>query len=229
MSDKYTTARLAKGQDHFEILVKPQEALDYKLGKQVPISQVLLIEEVYSDSSKGTRASEEKLQKYFGTTDPARVAEEVMKSGELQLTTEQRRQLVEDKRRQIISIISRNAIDPRTGTPHPPLRIEQAMGEIRLSIDPYKSAEEQSKMVIEELRPILPLKIEQMRIAVKVFPEHAARAYNAFKSFGNVSREEWQSDGSLVAVVEMPAGMYGSFIEKVGKLTQGTIQSKVLT
>ncbi|OLB47404.1 ribosome assembly factor SBDS [Candidatus Bathyarchaeota archaeon] len=229
MSDKYTTARLAKGQDHFEILVKPQEALDYKLGKQVPISQVLLIEEVYSDSSKGTRASEEKLQKYFGTTDPARVAEEVMKSGELQLTTEQRRQLVEDKRRQIISIISRNAIDPRTGTPHPPLRIEQAMGQIRLSLDPYKSAEEQSKMVIEELRPILPLKIEQMRIAVKVFPEHAARAYNAFKSFGNVSREEWQSDGSLVAVVEMPAGMYGSFIEKVGKLTQGTIQSKVLT
>jgi ribosome maturation protein SDO1 len=228
MSDKYTTARLAKGQDHFEILVKPQQALDYKLGKQVPISQVLLIEEVYSDSSKGTRASEEKLQKYFGTTDPARVAEEVMKSGELQLTTDQRRQLVEDKRKQIVSIISRNAIDPRTNTPHPPLRIEQAMEQVRLSIDPYKSAEEQAKLVIEELRPILPLKIEQMRIAVKVFPEHAARAYNAFKSFGNVSREEWQSDGSLVAVVEMPAGMYGSFIEKIGKLTQGTIQTKVL-
>ena len=228
MSDKYTTARLARGQDHFEILVKPQQALEYKLGKQVPISQVLLIEEVYSDSSKGTRASEEKLQKYFGTTDPAKVAEEVMKSGELQLTTDQRRQLVEDKRKQIISIISRNAIDPRTNTPHPPLRIEQAMEQVRLSIDPYKSAEEQAKLVIEELRPILPLKIEQMRIAVKVFPEHAARAYNAFKSFGTVSREEWQSDGSLVAVVEMPAGMYGSFIEKIGKLTQGTIQTKVL-
>jgi ribosome maturation protein SDO1 len=228
MSDKYTTARLAKGQDHFEILVKPQQALDYKLGKQVAVSQVLLIEEVYSDSSKGTRASEEKLQKYFGTTDPVKVAEEVMKSGELQLTTEQRRQLVEDKKRQIVSIISRNAIDPRTGTPHPPLRIEQAMSQVRLSIDPYKSAEEQAKLVIEELRPILPLKIEQMRIAVKVFAEHAARAYNAFKSFGTVSREEWQSDGSLVAVIEMPAGMYGSFIEKIGKLTQGTIQTKVL-
>ncbi len=228
MSDKYTTARLAKGQDHFEILVKPQQALDYKLGKQMAMSQVLLIEEVYSDSSKGTRASEEKLQKYFGTTDPVKVAEEVMKSGELQLTTEQRRQLVEDKRRQIVSIISKNAIDPRTGTPHPPLRIEQAMSQVRLSIDPYKSAEEQAKLVIEELRPILPLKIEQMRIAVKVFAEYAARAYNAFKSFGTVSREEWQSDGSLVAVLEMPAGMYGSFIEKVGKLTQGSIQTKVL-
>jgi len=229
MSDKYTTARLAKGQDHFEILVKPQQALDYKLGKQVSMSQVLLIEEIYSDSGKGTRASEEKLQKHFGTTDPVKVAEEVMKAGELQLTTEQRRQLVEDKRKQIITIISRNALDPRTGTPHPPMRIEQAMGQIRLSIDPYKSAEEQAKLVIEELRPILPMKMEQMKIAVKVFPEHAARAYNAFKSFGNVSKEQWQSDGSLIAVVEMPAGMYGSFIEKIGKLTQGTIQTKVLT
>jgi len=229
MSDKYTTARLARGTDHFEILVKPQQALDYKLGKQVPISQVLMIEEVYADSHKGTRASEEKLQKYFSTTDPVKIAEEIMKSGELQLTTDQRRQLVEDKRKQIISIISRNAVDPRSGTPHPPLRIEQAMGQIRLSIDPYKSAEEQSKLVIEELRPILPLKLEQMKIAVKVFPEHAARAYNAFKSFGTVTKEEWQADGTLTAVLEMPAGMYGPFIDRVGKLTQGSIQTKVLT
>ena len=228
MSDKYTTARLSKGQDRFEILVKPQPALDYKLGKQVPISQVLMIEEVYSDSSKGTRASEEKLQKHFGTMDPAKVAEEIMKTGELQLTTEQRRQLIEDKRRQIVSIISRNALDPRTGAPHPPLRIEQALEQIRISIDPYKSAEEQAKQVIEDLRPVLPIKMEQMRIAVKVFPEHAARAYNAFKSFGTVTREEWQADGALVAVIEMPAGMYGPFTDRVGKMTQGTIQMKVM-
>lgn len=229
MSDKFTTARLTKSQDRFEILVKPQQALDYKLGKQVPVSQVLLIEEIYSDSSKGTRASAEKLQKHFGTQDPVKVAEEIMKAGELQLTTDQRRQLVEEKRKQIVSVITRNALDPRTGTPHPPLRIEQALEQIRISIDPYKSAEEQAKMIIEELRPILPIKMEQMRIAVKVFSEHAARAYNALKSFGTVSREEWQTDGSLVAVVEMPAGLYGSFIDRVGKLTQGTIQTKVLT
>ena len=229
MSDKFTTARLSRGQDKFEILVKPEKALDFKLGKQVTVSQLLVIEEIYSDSNKGTRASAEKLQKTFGTTDPVRVAEEIMKSGDLQLTTEQRRQLVDDKRKQIVSIITRNAIDPRTGAPHPPVRIEQAMGQIRLSIDPFKSAEEQSKQVIEELRPILPLKMEQMRIAVKVFAEHAARAYNAFKSFGTLSSEQWQPDGSLVAVLEMPAGLYGSFLDRVGKLTQGTIETKVLT
>src|SRR5712691_13180563 len=100
MSDKFSTARLAKGQDKFEILGKPEAALDYKLGKTVNLSQLLLIEEIYSDSSKGTRASTEKLEKYFGTTDPLKVAEEIMKSGELQLTTEQRHQLIDEKRRQ---------------------------------------------------------------------------------------------------------------------------------
>src|SRR3989454_5674634 len=229
MSDKLTTARLSRGQDKFEILVKPEQALDYKLGKQVTVSQLLVIEEIYSDSNKGTRASAEKLQKTFGTTDPVRVAEEIMKSGELQLTTDQRRQLMDEKRRQIVSIIIRNAIDPRTGAPHPPLRIEQAMEQIRISIDPFKSAEEQAKNIIDQLRPVIPLKMEQMRIAVKVFPEFAARAFNVLKSYGNVSREEWQTDGSLVAVVEMPAGMYGGFIDRVGKVTQGTIQTKVLT
>jgi len=117
MSDKFTTARLAKGSDHFEILVKPQQALDYKLGKQVPMAQVLMIEEIYSDSGKGTRAPTEKLQKHFGTLDPVKIAEEIMKSGELQLTTDQRRQLVEEKRKQIVAFIARNCIDPRTGAP----------------------------------------------------------------------------------------------------------------
>src|SRR5260370_16900240 len=121
MSDKYTTARLTKGQDHFEILVKPQPALDYKLGKQVPIAQVLLIEEISSDSSKGTRASGEKLQKYFGSIDPQKIAEGVRKSGEVQLTTDQRRHLAEENIRQIFTILPPHTTSPPPDTPHRPL------------------------------------------------------------------------------------------------------------
>jgi len=228
MSDKYTTARITKSGEKFEILVKPDPALDYKMGKPTPISQMLVIDEIYTDASKGTHASEEKLQKAFGTTDPGAVAEDIMKHGELQLTTEQRRQLVEDKRKQIIAFISRNCLDPRTGTPHPPLRIEQAFNQIRLVVDPFKPAEEQAKAVIEELRTLLPIRIDKMKVAVKVFPEHAAKAYGSIKGFGTITKEEWQKDGSLVALVEMPAGLYGSFIDRLGKITQGTVQTKVL-
>jgi len=228
MSEKFTTARISKSGEKFEVLVKPDPALEYKMGKQLPVSQLLVIDEIYSDAGKGTRASAEKLQKAFSTQDPLTIAEEIMKHGELQLTTDQRRQLVEEKRKQIVAFVARNCIDPRTGTPHPPLRIEQAMNQIKYSIDPFKNADEQAKAVIEELRALLPIKMEQMRVAVKVLAEYAAKGYGAIKGYGTISREEWQADGALVAVVEMPAGLYGPFIERLGKVTQGTIQTKVL-
>jgi len=228
MSEKFTTARITKTGEKFEILVKPEPALEYKMGKPLGISQLLVIDEVYSDAGKGTRASSEKLEKAFGTEDALKIAEEIMRHGELQLTTDQRRQLVEDKRRQIIAFISRNCIDPRSGTPHPPVRIEQALNQVRYAVDPFKNADEQAKDVIELLRSLLPIKMEQMRVAVKVFAEHTAKAYGAIKGYGTITREEWQADGALVAVVEMPAGVYGPFIERLGKITQGTIQAKVL-
>ena len=228
MSEKFTTARISKSGEKFEILVKPDPALEYKMGKQLGISQLLVIDEVYTDAGKGTHASAEKLQKAFGTEDPVAIAEEIMKHGELQLTTDQRRQLVEDKRKQIIAFVARNCIDPRSGTPHPPMRIEQAMNQIRYSIDPFKSADEQAKDVIEELRALLPIKMEQMRVAIKILAEFAPKGYGAVKGYGTISREEWQADGALVAVVEMPAGLYGPFVERLGKVTQGTIQTKIL-
>jgi ribosome maturation protein SDO1 len=228
MSEKFTTARIAKSGEKFEILVKPDEALDYKMGKQLGISQLLVIDEIYSDANKGTHASEEKLQKAFGTTDPVKIAEEIMKHGELQLTTDQRRQLVEDKRKQIVAFIARNCIDPRSATPHPPIRIEQALNQVKYSIDPFKTVEEQAKEIIEELRSLIPIKIEQMRVAVKIFAEHSAKGYGALKNYGTITREEWQADGALVAVIEMPAGVYGPFLERLGKITQGTIQTKIL-
>jgi len=228
MSEKYTTARISKSGEKFEVLVKPDPALEYKMGKPLSVSQLLVIDEIYSDAGKGTRASTEKLQKAFGTEDPLAVAEEIMKHGELQLTTEQRRQLVEDKRKQIIAFVARNCIDPRTGTPHPPIRIEQAMAQIKYSIDPFKSADEQAKDVIEELRALLPIKMEQMRVAVKILAEYSAKGYGSLKGYGTITKEEWQADGSLVAIVEMPAGLYGPFVERLGKITQGTIQTKIL-
>src|SRR5208283_3728246 len=196
MSEKFTTARISKSGEKFEILVKPDLALEYKMGKQqLGVSQLLVIDEVYSDAGKGTHASTEKLEKAFGTSDPLTIAEEIMKHGELQLTTDQRRQLVEDKRKQIVAFISRNCIDPRTATPHPPLRIEQALAQVKYSIDPFKPPEEQSKDIIDELRSIIPIKMEQMRVAVKIFAEYAAKGYGAVKGYGTITKEEWQADG----------------------------------
>jgi ribosome maturation protein SDO1 len=228
MSERYTIARITHDGDHFEILTKPEPALSYRLGKTSSVSQVLATETVFTDAGKGTKASEEKLQEVFGTTDSLKIAEVILKKGTLQLTTEQRKQLVEEKRRQIVSFISRECIDPKTNLPHPPLRIEQAMKQIRFSIDTSKGVEEQAKEIIKLLRPVIPLKMEKISVAVRIPPEHASKVYGTVKGFGTIKRDQWQADGSWSAIVEMSAGLYGPFLDKLGKMTRGNLEAKMV-
>jgi len=228
MSERYTVARITHDGERFEILVKPQPAFSYRLGKTTSISEVLVTETIFTDAGKGLRASEDKLQKAFRTTDPTKIAEIILKKGTLQLTTEQRRQLVEDKRKKIVSFISRQCIDPKTNLPHPPLRIEQAMEQIHFSIDPFSEVEEQAREIIKLLRPVLPLKMEQVSVAVRIPPEYTSKVYGTVKGFGTIKREQWQADGSWSATVEMPAGLYGPFLEKLGKITRGNLEAKLI-
>jgi ribosome maturation protein SDO1 len=229
MSEKFTIARYTKENNHFEVLVKPNKALDYRNGKIAGITEVLAAETIFSDANKGTRSPEDDLKKAFGTIDPLKIADVIIKKGQLQLTTEQRRKMVDDKRKQIIDYISRQAVDPKTNLPHPPMRIENAMEQIRYPIDPYKSIEEQARDIIKLLRPILPLKIEQISVGTHVPAQYAQRAYGSIKTFGTIKREEWRSDGSWYGVLEMPAGSYASFINKLGDVTKGNGEAKIIS
>jgi len=224
---RYTIVRLTHEGEHFEILVKPDPALDYRLGKSKALSEVLVTDTIFTDANKGTKPSEDKLKKAFGTTDTLKIADNILRRGMLQLTTDQRRHMTEEKRRQIVAFISRHCVDPRTNMPHPPMRIEQAMGQVHYSVDPFKETEEQAKDIIKLLRPILPLKMEQVEVNVRIPAEYASRAYGSVKGFGTIKREEWRADGSWVAVVEMPAGLYGPFLEKLGEITKGAAEAKL--
>lgn len=229
MSEKYTIARMTKENDHFEVLVKPQKALDYRAGKIAAITEVLVAETIFSDANKGTKASEESIRKAFGMIDPLKVAETILKKGTMQLTTDQRRKMVEDKRRQIIDFISRQCVDPKTNLPHPPTRIENAMEQIHYSIDPFKPMEEQAKEIVKLLRPLLPLKMEQVSVAVIIPAQYSARAYGSIKGFGTIKREEWRADGSWSGVLEMPAGLYAPLLDKLGEVTKGSGEAKIIS
>lgn len=228
MSQRYTIARLTHEGERFEILVKPDVALAYRLRKTTSLSEALVSDTIFTDANKGIKPSEEKLRKAFGTTDSFQIARRILQKGTLQLTTEQRKQLIEDKRKQIIAFISRHCVDPRTRLPHPPLRIERAMQQVHYSIDPFKEAEEQAKDIIKLLRPILPLKMEQVQVTIRIPPQYASKAYGTVKGFGTIAKEEWRSDGSWYAMVEMPAGLYGPFLEKIGEVTRGSAEAKLV-
>lgn len=226
--DEAVIARYKKGEDHFEILVDPYAAADIIEGKELEISKILAIEAIFTDSKKGTHASEETLHKIFQTNDIAAISKLIILKGEIQITTEQRNKMAKNKRNRIIENIVKNAMDPKTKAPHPRQRIELAMEQAGIHVDPFKPVREQIKTTLDALKPILPLSIEQLKISIKVPAEHIGKAYGVVRSFGTLVREDWQSDGSWIGIIRISAGMQTNFYEKINDVTKGNVLTKIL-
>ena len=221
-------ARLSTHGTHFEVLVDSELAMALRSGKSIDIREALAAEEIFKDSAKGSKASEEAMRKIFGTTDKLRIAEQIIRKGEIQITTEQRRKMRENRLKQIVTLISRRSINPQTGLPHPPARIESAMNEAGVHIDVFKSAEEQLSVIVKALRPILPLKFEIRKVAVKIPPRYAGKARGIVSGFATIKQEQWLKDGSWAVLLEIPAGVQAEFFDKLNELTRGEVQTKVL-
>jgi ribosome maturation protein SDO1 len=226
--EKPTVVRFAVEGEKFELLVKPDPALEFKLGKKKDVSAILISEDIYSDSNKGTRASTEKLIKAFKTTDPIAIATIILQKGDLNLTTDQRRKMVSEKRKQIVEFIAKNFVDPRSHLPHPPIRIEQAMDDARVSIDPFKYVDEQTKDIVEQLRSIIPLKSENMLLEILVPAQFAAQSYSVLKSAGSLKKEEWQANGSLKVILDISAAARANVIDRLGSITKGSASVEVV-
>ncbi len=224
--DKAVIARFIAGKEKFEILVDPDGALNFKFHGKGNIENILAIPTIFRDAKKGERAAESEIEKVFGTLDIYKVAEEILKKGELQLTTEQRRKLTEQKKKQIIAIIAERAIDPKTGTPHTPARIEAAIEEAGVKIDPFKDAEEQVNDVIKAIRHILPISLETRKIALRIPAEHYGKCYGIITKYAQIEKEEWQ-ESYYYCLVSLPAGLQEKFLNELNKISND-IQAKVL-
>jgi ribosome maturation protein SDO1 len=221
-------ARLKTHGTTFEVLVEPDLALALKRGDSIDLAEILAVEDVFENASRGDRSPEEDLIKAFGTTNPQAIAETIIKKGEISLTAEQRKKFLENKRRQVVEVIARNAINPQTKTPHPPSRIDQAMTEAHVHIDPTKSTDDLVKITMKAIRPLIPIRFEVVEVAVKVPAAYAPKAYGEIAAFGKLNREAWQNNGSWIGVVQIPAGMQTDFYALINRLTKGEAETKLL-
>ena len=227
--DQAVIARLKKDGETFEILIDCDKALDYRAGRIKDLEDVLAAKDVFKDASKADRASGIALKKVFKTEDLKIVADIILKKGEIQLTTEHRARLREEKRKQIINFIHRNAVDPVNGVPHPPQRIEMAMEEAKVKIDEFESFEKQVHDIIQKLQPKLRIKLETREIEVFVPVKYAGPALNVLKRKTKVLKDQWMGDGSLKASVEIPAGIQEEIENELNKITKGEVDLKIVS
>lgn len=211
----------------FEIYVDPELAYQYLDGKKKDLKNILVVEEVYSDAKKAEKQKIPAIQKAFGSTEMEKILEIILRKGSVPLTTEERKRRLEERTKQIISTIMRETIDPRTNAPHTEHRVTAALEEAKVHIDPMKNAAEQLPDIIKALRPVIPLKFEKRKIAIKIPSQYSHKCYGALKSYG-IQKEEWAKDGSLIVVIEIPAGMQGEVFDHLNKLTAGAVETKIL-
>ena len=220
-------ARFEHSGTRFEVLVDPDLALSLRKGKSVSMHDLVALDEIFKDAKKGEAQSDSAVQKAFGTTDFESVVRQIILKGEVQLTTEQRRKLLEEKRKELVAFIARNALNPQSKTPHPPLRIENALSEAKFSVDLFKSVEEQVPLAVQAVRHLIPISLEKIKIAVKIPALFAGKATSILHKFG-VQRQEWQKDGSLIATLELPSGLKQDLFDELNHLSHGAIESRIL-
>jgi ribosome maturation protein SDO1 len=228
--DEAVTARLESHGARFEVLVDPDAALAIKRGEfDGDLEEVIAAEDVFDNASRGDRPAENDLEKVFDTTDPFEIIPEVIKRGEIQITADQRRKMQEQKRKKLIDTITRNAVNPQMdNAPHPPERIENALEEAGFTVDPMEPAEQQVDDALDALRPVIPIRFEEVTMAVQIPAEYAGSAQARVRGFGELEREEWQADGSWIGVLTFPAGLQNKFYDTVNEHSSGEAETELI-
>ncbi len=250
----YIIGRIEKSGRAFEMLMDPEKAWEAKKlireeinkrlkeGKEksrLNVDEIINSEKidlelifesftVFEDLRRGKKATDGDMEVVFNTTDGMRIAGYVLIEGDIQWTKAHREEERNKKLKQIITIISKNAINPQNKKPHPYQRIEKAIEEAKVKIDLMKSAEEQVEDIVKNIRAIIPIRMEQVEMAIKIPSAFTAKGYNIVAQYAQIKKEEWQSDGSWVSVISLPAGLQMELLDKLSKLTHGRVQTKLL-
>lgn len=214
-----TEARIKIKNKNFEVLVDLDKALDSRKGKNVLPQEYLAINVIFSDAKKGLKVSEKDLMDAFGTSDVFAAAERIVKNGELLLPVEYKKKEQDNKKKQVVEFLAKNAIDPLTKRPHTPTRIEEALDKAGANID-NRPIEEQIPRLLEELKKVMPIKIESKKLKVRIPAMYTGKAYSLVQSYKE--KEEWLDNGDLNCIINLPVGLQMEFYDKLNSVTHGS-------
>ena len=143
---KYTS-----GKHKFEVIAKQGTVLKYRDDK-LGFANVLMVDQVFTNSTRGDIANPSDLKEVFGTEDLTECCKKILKSGQLQYTAQERKQFVDQKTNEIVYYINKNYVDPKTKLPHPSDRILNCIKECHIRIDPNKDTRRQAEDAVKKMR-----------------------------------------------------------------------------
>jgi len=212
-----TIARIKQRGKHFEIIVDLDEAIKFKKGQSSHFEAE--DDRIFTNSKRGEVASNQDLMSSFGTTDGSEIIKKIIKEGEILVSQEYRDEEREKRIKQVIDFLSRNSVNPQTGFPHSPDRIQRALEEAHVNIKNVP-IDNQIGDIIDEISKIIPIKIETKKIKIRIPAIHTGKAYGIINPYKE--DENWMNDGSLEVLISIPAGMVMDFYDKLNSATHGS-------
>ena len=220
--------RYEKHGRRYEMLVNPQPAWVFLQGEEVEIDDIFEVYDIYENISRGVKATQDDVDVAFENMTDREMAIKILKDGKLQLTADQRNEILKEKRAEIVDFIHIHCINPRENTPIPKDRIDKAIIDLGVNISYKEEAKNQALEIIDLLKPVMPIRLESIKLAIKIPPTYTGSLYGYVISAGNLIQEEWLTDGSLAVLIQIPSGTQADFLEQITSRTKGKAQVKVL-
>ncbi|KAH0791042.1 ribosome assembly factor SBDS [Histomonas meleagridis] len=206
-----------------EVLGKPGKVTKFREG-QCSLADAIADDRIYTNSSRGDVASEADIGK-LGLSG-RELLEEIMKNGKYSLTAQEKREIIEKRKLEVINFIHQNFIEPSTRTPHPVTRIESALQEIKARIDPDISAERNVRALLPKLTTVIRLSESQIEGTVVIPNTKLGQAIGICYNLGTVTREEYGPENAYISLTVSP-GKFDALNEQLSKMTNGQAVFKI--
>jgi ribosome maturation protein SDO1 len=214
-----TVAKLRSGKLFFETMVDLDNAMKLRKGDDVSISEIVRDSAIYTNLGKGMKAGSAELEQAFGTSNFEEVVEKIVKKGIIEVSQEFRDEALENRRKQVIDFLVRNAVDAQSGRPFTPETIENALKEAGAKIE-NKNVDQQINGIVDSLKSVLALKIETKKLKVTVPAAHTGKAYGILNEYKE--KEDWLPNGDLQITLNIPVGIQMEFYDKLNGVTHGS-------
>mmetsp|Transcript_5090 Transcript_5090/g.9291 ORF Transcript_5090/g.9291 Transcript_5090/m.9291 type:complete len:253 (-) Transcript_5090:66-824(-) len=220
--------RLKKKGYRFEIACYPNKVVSWRNKTETDLDEVLQIEQVFSNVSKGVLAPSKQLQEAFGTEDIPTVVKVILEKGEVQVSSKERQHTHDQIFQEIATIVSEKCVDPSTKRPFTAGMIERAMRDtLHYAVVPNKSSKQQALDVINKLKEHMEIERAQMEVLITL-PGKTAKAVVKDKVHPLVAKTVQENYGSshYTATCYIDPGQYRNLEQVITEETrgQGTIE-----
>lgn len=222
---KPIVVRLIKNKKTFEVLTNHGTVKLFREGK-MSISKVTASDEVYKNSSKGDRYTHDELKSTFGTSNATDCITEILMKGELQLTTQDRKDKINEKYKQIVNYIHKYYINPKTNLPHPVVHIEAALQHVKFKVDINESVEKQVEIAMKMLIGTLICRKSVMEGTLTIPNWCIGNAYGIINGLCEINKEQYTQHGCEYYISIIP-GNYDTLAKKLDSITKGEFEFEV--